>query len=63
MDAALLEKAKEYALTGEGSGYIVRHGKLVLRWGDPKAKYDLKSTTKGLRQNNIYILTCLGPII
>jgi hypothetical protein len=33
MDSALLEKAKDYALTGGGSGYITRHGKLVLEWG------------------------------
>ncbi len=46
MDAARLEQAKDYALTGGGSGYITRHGKLVLSWGDPKKLYDLKSTTK-----------------
>jgi CubicO group peptidase (beta-lactamase class C family) len=46
MDATKLNEARDYALTGDGSGYIVRSGKLVLSWGDPKALYDLKSTTK-----------------
>jgi CubicO group peptidase (beta-lactamase class C family) len=46
MENALLEKARDYALTGEGSGYIIRHGRLVLSWGDPRRLYDLKSTTK-----------------
>ena len=34
MDAALLRKARDYALTGGGSGIVTRHGRLVLRWGD-----------------------------
>jgi CubicO group peptidase (beta-lactamase class C family) len=42
----LLEQARDYALTGDGSGYITRHGKLVMSWGDPRTLYDLKSTTK-----------------
>ncbi|MBZ0256378.1 serine hydrolase, partial [bacterium] len=46
MDEALLNQAKDYALTGQGSGYIIRHGKLVMQWGDPGQKYDLKSSTK-----------------
>lgn len=46
MDADKLEQARDYALTGDGSGYITRHGKLVMQWGDPNKKYDLKSTTK-----------------
>jgi len=46
MDEEKLNQAKEYALTGDGSGYITRHGKLVMQWGDPKQSYDLKSTTK-----------------
>lgn len=48
MDEAKLLEAKEYALTGEGSGYIVRSGKLVMAWGDPAQRYDLKSTTKSI---------------
>ena len=46
MDEATLAKARDYALTGGGSGYITRHGRLVMAWGDPQARYDLKSTTK-----------------
>ena len=46
MDAAKLRQARDYALTGGGSGYITRGGKLVLGWGDPEQLYDLKSTTK-----------------
>jgi len=46
MDEAKLAQAREYALTGGGSGYITRHGRLAIAWGDPRAMYDLKSTTK-----------------
>ena len=50
IDAGLDEKqliqARDYALTGAGSGYITRGGKLVMQWGDTKKLYDLKSTTK-----------------
>ncbi len=46
MDGEKLAQARDYALTGGGSGGIVRHGKQVLAWGDPKQLYDLKSTTK-----------------
>ena len=48
MDANLLEKARDYALTGDGSGCITRHGKLVMEWGDQGKRYDLKSTTKSI---------------
>jgi CubicO group peptidase (beta-lactamase class C family) len=48
MDAGRLVEAREYALVGGGSGYITRHGKLVMAWGDPKQRYDLKSTTKSI---------------
>jgi len=48
MDAALLAKARDYALTGDGSGLITRHGQVVLRWGDPARRYDLKSSTKAI---------------
>jgi len=46
LDAAKLNEARDYALTGGGSGYITRGGKLVMTWGDLKKRYDLKSTTK-----------------
>lgn len=48
MDAARLSAARDYALSGGGSGYVIRHGKLVLSWGDPRHRYDLKSTTKSI---------------
>jgi CubicO group peptidase (beta-lactamase class C family) len=48
MDRALLESARDYALTGEGSGCIVRGGRIVLDWGDQARRYDLKSTTKSI---------------
>ena len=46
LDQALMQKARDYAMTGGGAGCIIRGGKLVLAWGDQKARYDLKSTTK-----------------
>ena len=48
MDVNELERAREYALTGSGSGYITRYGRLVMQWGDTSKKYDLKSTTKSI---------------
>jgi CubicO group peptidase (beta-lactamase class C family) len=48
MDEAELRKGRDYALTGGGSGYITRHGRLVMSWGDPDRRYDLKSTTKSI---------------
>lgn len=48
MDEVKLRQARDYALTGGGSGYIVRNGKLVMAWGDPRKRYDLKSTTKAI---------------
>ena len=48
MHTASLEKARIYACTGGGSGIITRHGTCVLRWGDQKKRYDLKSTTKSI---------------
>ncbi|UCG56912.1 MAG: serine hydrolase [Phycisphaerales bacterium] len=48
MNSATLVKARDYALTGDGSGCIVRHGKLVMRWGDQARRYDLKSSTKAI---------------
>jgi CubicO group peptidase (beta-lactamase class C family) len=46
MDADRLAEARDYALRGGGSGYITRHGRLVMAWGDARQRYDLKSTTK-----------------
>jgi CubicO group peptidase (beta-lactamase class C family) len=46
MNQAKLEQAKRYAQSAGGSGMIVRHGRVVLRWGDQKKRYDIKSATK-----------------
>ena len=46
LDESHLRQARDYALTGGGSGCIARGGKLVFSWGDPARRYDLKSTTK-----------------
>ena len=46
LEEAQLQKARDYALTGGGSGTIIRGGRLVFAWGDPAQRYDLKSSTK-----------------
>jgi hypothetical protein len=43
-----LAEARDYALTGEGSGIITRHGRVVMTWGDQQRRYDLKSTSKSI---------------
>lgn len=48
LDPALLAQAREYALTGGGAGIIVRGGRVVMTWGDPARRYDLKSTSKSI---------------
>jgi len=48
MDESKLWQARDYALTGGGSGCIIRGGKLVLLWGDQVTRYDLKSTSKSI---------------
>jgi CubicO group peptidase (beta-lactamase class C family) len=48
MDASTLQKARDYALSGGGSGLVTRHGRLVIQWGDQKQRYDLKSSTKAI---------------
>jgi CubicO group peptidase (beta-lactamase class C family) len=48
MNANILTKARDYALTGGGSGCVTRHGRLVMQWGDQKHRYDLKSSTKAI---------------
>jgi CubicO group peptidase (beta-lactamase class C family) len=62
LDGGLLGAARDYALTGEGSGYIIRHGKLVMAWGDPRALYDLKSTTKSIGVTALGIALADGRI-
>lgn len=46
LQQTLLEQARDYALTGSGSGYITKNGQQVLSWGDVTTRYGLKSTTK-----------------
>jgi CubicO group peptidase (beta-lactamase class C family) len=46
LNAARLDEARDYALSAGGSGLVVRHGKAVLRWGDQRQRYDIKSATK-----------------
>jgi CubicO group peptidase (beta-lactamase class C family) len=48
LNEALLARARDYALRGGGSGIVIKQGKLAYSWGDLKAKYDLKSTTKSI---------------
>ena len=43
-----LRQARDYALLGGGSGYITRHGKLAMSWGNDETRYDIKSATKSL---------------
>ncbi len=48
LSEARLQQARDYALTGGGSGVIIRHGKLVMAWGDQAKLYDLKSSSKSI---------------
>src|SRR5687768_2918790 len=48
LDTGKLAQARDYALTAEGSGYVIYEGKLVMSWGDPTRRYDLKSTSKSI---------------
>ena len=48
MNQTKLEEARNYALTGGGSGVITRGGKLVMSWGTQSTLYDVKSTTKSI---------------
>ncbi len=48
MAEARLNEARDYALTGGGSGMITRHGKVVMTWGDQAKLYDVKSSSKAI---------------
>ena len=48
MAESRLIEARDYARTGEGSGVIIRNGRLVMAWGDPATRYDLKSSSKAI---------------
>jgi CubicO group peptidase (beta-lactamase class C family) len=54
--------ARDYAMTGGGSGYITRAGKLVLSWGDLKTRYVLKSTTKSFGATALGLAVLDGKI-
>ena len=43
-----LQQARDYALTGDGAGIVVRRGRIVISWGDLQRKFDLKSTSKSI---------------
>ncbi len=62
MDKSRLEQARKYALSGGGSGYVIRHGKLVMSWGDPRRRYDLKSTTKSIGVSALGLAIADGKI-
>src|SRR5687768_8699679 len=62
MDASKLRQARDYALTGGGSGYVTRGGRLVLSWGDPKRRYDLKSTTKSIGVTALVLALADGKV-
>ena len=46
LQQSLLEQARDYALTGGGSGFIIKNGHRVLTWGSASTRYSLKSSTK-----------------
>jgi hypothetical protein len=41
LDEKSLQAARDYALTGGGSGIITRGGRVVMTWGDQARRYDL----------------------
>ena len=48
MDSLKLEEAKNYALNYGGAGHIIRGGKVVMSWGNPIRRYQIKSSTKSI---------------
>ncbi len=46
LDPEKLESARRYALSAGGSGMILRYGKVAMRWGNSRQRYDIKSATK-----------------
>jgi len=57
-----LEQARDYAQSAGGSGMIVRHGKVVLRWGDQQKRYDIKSATKSFGATMLGVAILDGKI-
>jgi len=62
LDEAKLAEARDYALTGEGAGYITRHGCLVMKWGNAGERFDLKSTTKSFGATALGVAILDGKI-
>lgn len=62
LSAGDLEHARDYALRGEGSGCIVRHGRLVMQWGPPDQLYDLKSTSKSIGSTALWLALMDGKV-
>lgn len=62
LNAKFLDEARDYALTGEGSGVVIRGGKLVYSWGDTKRLYDLKSTTKSFGSTVLAVALMDGKV-
>ena len=48
LDSKKLVEAREYALSGAGSGIVIRGGRRLMAWGSQSKTYDLKSSTKSI---------------
>jgi CubicO group peptidase (beta-lactamase class C family) len=62
LDAKFLDQARDYALTGQGSGVVIRGGKLVYSWGDLDQLYDLKSSTKSFGSTALAVALMDGKL-
>jgi CubicO group peptidase (beta-lactamase class C family) len=62
LDAKFLDEARDYALTGGGSGVVIRGGKLVYAWGDLAQRYDLKSSTKSFGSTALAVAVMDGKV-
>lgn len=43
-----LAEARDFAVRGGGAGVVMHYGKIVYQWGDTKARFDLKSSSKSI---------------
>ncbi|MEZ5391356.1 MAG: serine hydrolase [Bryobacterales bacterium] len=62
LETRWLDAARDYALTGGGSGVVIRGGKLVYSWGDVDALYDLKSSTKSFGATALGVAVSDGKV-
>ena len=62
LEPAQLEKVRDYVLTGDGAGYIIRCGRLAMSWGGTPQRYDLKSTTKSISVTTLGLAVADGKI-